>query len=218
MRRREFLGVLGGAAATWPHAARGQQAGTPVIGFLNAQSPEPFAPFVQAYLQGLNELGYTAGRNVAIEYRWAWGRPGQVRSMATELVERRVSVLVTTGGEEAAVAGKSATSSIPLVFLIGGDPVRVGLVPAYNRPGGNVTGATLLSATLDVKRLGLLREMLPKGARIALLVNPNLPSAEARKNDVLAAARDTGHEIVLITARDPGEIDSSFKKLASSAH
>jgi putative ABC transport system substrate-binding protein len=214
MRRREFITLLGGAAA-WPHAAHAQQSAMPLIGFLNTQAPESFAPFVEAYRKGLAELGYMDGRNVSIEYRWARGQNDRLGPMAVELVERRVSVLVTTGGEVAAVAGKKATSTIPHVFLMGGDPVRLGLVAAYNRPGGNATGAVLLTTTLDTKRLGLLRAMLPNGTRIALLVNPNFPDAESRKSRVLEAARSTGHEIIVLSARDSNEIDKAFKDLAA---
>ena len=212
MRRREFIAGLGGAAV-WPVVARAQQATMPVIGFLHTQSPEPFAPFVEAYRQGLGDLGYTDGRNVAIEYRWARGQNDRLIPLATELVERRVSVLVTTGGDTAALAGKQATSTIPQVFLMGSDPVRLGVVAAFNRPGGNVTGAILLSTTLDTKRLGLLRALLPNSSRIALLSNPDFPEAVFRKNGVLEAARTTGHEVVALTARDQGEIDKAFKEL-----
>jgi putative ABC transport system substrate-binding protein len=215
MRRREFIALMTAAAAPAACsalAAHAQQ--VPVIGFLNTQLPESFALYVEAYRQGLGELGYTEGRNVAIEYRWARGQNDRLAPMAAELVERRVSVLVTTGGDVAALAGKKATSTIPQVFLLGGDPVRLGVVPAFNRPGGNVTGATLLSTTLDTKRLGLLRALLPSGTRIALLINPNFPETESRKNAVLEAARSTGHEIVVFSARDADEIDKAFKDLA----
>ena len=212
MRRREFLGAIGGAA-TWPFAARAQQP-MPVVGFLNTQSPETFAPFVVAFREGLADLGYTENRNVAIEYRWARGQYDRLTPMASELVERRVAVLVTTGGEPAAHAAKAVNSTIPHVFLIGGDPVRQGLAAAYNRPGGNMTGANLLTTELEPKRLGLLRALLPNSTRIALLTNPTYPDAEVQKREVLAAARISGHEIVMMTARDGGEIDTVFASLA----
>jgi putative ABC transport system substrate-binding protein len=206
---------LGGAVASIAlglACAFGQQS-VPVVGFLNTQSPEAFASFVAAFRDGLADLGYVDGRNVAIEYRWARGQYDRLAPMAAELVERRVAVLVTTGGERAAFAGKAATSSIPQVFLIGGDPVRQGLVAAYNRPGGNVTGANLLTSQLEPKRLGLLRALLPNGTRIALLTNPTYPEVENQKRDVLAAARVSGHEIVTVSARDESEIDKVFADL-----
>lgn len=212
MRRREFLAGIAGATVL-PAVARGQQ--QPVIGFLNSQSPEGFAPYVEAYRQGLAEFGYTEGQNVAAEYRWARGRPELLQPMAADLIDRRISILVTTGGEAVAVAGKKATTTVPHVFLIGGDPVRLGLVDAYNRPGGNSTGVILLTTSLEPKRLGQLRILLPDSRKIALLMNPNFPAAEARKNDVISAARTTDHEIVALNARDPAEIDQAFKELGS---
>jgi putative ABC transport system substrate-binding protein len=213
MKRRELLGVLGGAAVMFPLTVLAHQSAMPVIGFLNTQSSESFAPFVEAYRRGLSDLGYTEGRNVAIEYRWAQGQNDRLITLATELVERRVSVLVTTGGDVAALAGKNATSTIPHVSLFGGDPVQLGMVTAYNRPGGNVTGTTVLTTTLDTKRLGLLRALLPNGIRIALLHNPNFPDSETRKSRVMEAARSTGHEILVLSARDANEIDKAFKDL-----
>jgi putative ABC transport system substrate-binding protein len=215
MRRRKFIALAVGSVAAagmaWPIVACGQP--SPVIGFLNTQSPEPFASFVEAYRQGLGELGYADGRNVTIEYRWARGDYSRLGAMATDLVERRVSVLVTTGGELAAFAGKAATSTIPQVFLIGGDPVRQGLVAAYNRPGGNITGANLLTSELGAKRLGLLRALLPGGTRIALLSNPEYPDGETLKREVLQAARASGHEVIIMSARNEREIDKAFADL-----
>ena len=213
MRRREFIKLLGGATAAWPFAVRAQQPTMPVIGFLNTQSPETFASFAAAFREGLTELGYVEGRTVAIEYRWARGQYDRLGPMATELVQRRVSVLVTTGGEPAAFAGKAATSTIPQIFLIGSDPVRQGLVLAYNRPGGNITGVNLLTSNLGPKRLGLLRALLPNGTRIALLSNPDYPDSGTLTRDVLEAARASGHEIVILSARNEREIDKAFAEL-----
>jgi putative tryptophan/tyrosine transport system substrate-binding protein len=212
MRRRDFITLVGGASA-WPLAARAQQA-VPVIGYLNSQSPETFMPFTASFRKGLGELGYTEGRDVAIEYRWARGQYEQLAPMANELVQRQVSVLVTTGGEPAALAAKAATSTIPHVFLIGNDPVRQGLVAAYNRPGGNSTGASLMTSAIESKRLGLLRALLPSGIRIALLSNPNYPDTEVRKRSLLEAALISGHEIFALSARDEREIGDAFKELA----
>jgi putative tryptophan/tyrosine transport system substrate-binding protein len=214
MRRREFITLLGGAAAAWPLAARAQQSAIPLIGYLNTQSPETFTPFTAAFQRGLGELGYTEGRSVAIEYRWARGRYEQLALMAAELVQRQVSVLVTTGGEPAAFAAKAATSNIPHVFLIGNDPVQQGLVTAFNRPGGNSTGASLMTSAIESKRLGLLRALLPSGVKVALLTNPNYPDSEVRKRSLVEAARVSGHEIFVLSARDESEIDHAFKELA----
>jgi putative tryptophan/tyrosine transport system substrate-binding protein len=184
----------------------------PVIGFLNTQSPESFMPFTAAFREGLEEHGYTEGRNVAIEYRWARGQYERLAAMANELVQRRVSVLVTTGGEPAAFAAKAATSTIPHVFLVGLDPVQKGLVAAFNRPGGNSTGASVLTPAIESKRLGLLRALLPNGNRVALLTNPNYPDTEVRKRGLLEAARISRHEIFMLSARDEREIDNAFNE------
>ena len=175
MRRREFITLLGGAAVVWPVGARAQQKGVPLIGFLNTQSAGSFSHLVAGFPQGLREAGFIEGQNIQIEYRWAEGRYERLPELANDLVHRGIAVLVTTGGEPAALAAKGTTQTIPIVFLIGGDPVRIGLVSGMNRPGGNVTGATLLSTEVEVKRLGLLKELLPKANLIAALINPDFP-------------------------------------------
>jgi putative ABC transport system substrate-binding protein len=185
----------------------------PVIGFLNTQSPETFAPFVTAFRQGLSETGYTEGQNVAIEFRWANGRYEQLAPLVAELVDRRVTVIAATGGEPAASAARAASATIPIVFLVAGDPVKLGLVASYNRPGGNATGAVVLTTSLDPKRLSLLGEMLPRSARVAFLVNPNFPDTETRERLVMEAARTVGHEIVVLSARNEKEIDKLFDDL-----
>src|ERR1700732_3787581 len=177
MRRREFLGVLGGATAAWPLAARAPQPAMPLIGYLSARSPDDTAHLVAAFRRGLGEHGFVEGQNVAIEYRWALGQYDRLAAMAAELAGRPGAVLVATGGEPAALAAKAATSSIPIVFATGSDPVQLGLAASYNRPGGNATGINFMTSTMEAKRLGLLHELLPNAVAVAVLLNPNFPLA-----------------------------------------
>jgi ABC-type uncharacterized transport system substrate-binding protein len=214
MRRRDFITLLGGAAATWPLAGRAQQQqALPVIGFLNSGSPNTFAHLANAFRQGLKEVGYTEGQNVTIEYRWAESRYDQLPALAADLVKRQVNVIAATGGEQSAVAAKAATTKIPIVFTAGGDPVRQGLVASLNHPGGNLTGMFFLTGAIESKRLGLLRELAPNAAIIGVLLNPNSPAVELQLRDIPDAARAIGQQIVILEANNERDIDAAFATL-----
>ena len=213
MKRRDFITLLGGAAAAWPLAVRAQQPAVPVVGYLNARSLDDSPHLVTAFRRGLAENGYVEGQNVTIEYRWALGQYDRLQMLAAELARRPVTVLAATGGEASALAAKAASSTIPIVFSIGGDPVRLGLVESYNRPGGNMTGINILTATLEAKRLGLLHEMVPRAAAIGVLLNPNNPPSEVQLKDVEAAGRAVGLQIHALWAGTDREIDAAFENI-----
>jgi putative tryptophan/tyrosine transport system substrate-binding protein len=212
MRRREFIAVLGGAAA-WPVVARGQQQPKPVIGFMSSISPEELAEPVAGFHKGLGEAGYVEGRNVAIEYRWARGNNDRLPEFAADLVRRRVDVIATPGSPPATLAAKTATTTIPIVFYVAVDPVAMGLVASLNRPGGNLTGVTTLGAQLGAKRLELLHELVPTAILIAVLVNPKGYNAEAFLRNVQAGAGTLGLKIGVVRASGDGDLDSVFATL-----
>ena len=211
IRRREFITLLGGAAA-WPVAARAQQAAMPVIGFLSGVSPGPFAQRLAAFRQGLSETGTIEGRNVAIEYRWAEGQYDRLPALATDLVGRRVVVIVAYT-DRAALAAKAATTTIPIVFLIGNDPIQLGLVASLARPGESITGVSWFGVDLEAKQLSLLHELVPNAAIIALLVDLNVPNVTSQVSQVQAAARALGPQLVVLNARTPSDIDMAFASL-----
>jgi putative ABC transport system substrate-binding protein len=211
--RRELLAALGGAAVAWPLAARAQQPGMPVIGYLSSRSPDETAHLVAAFRRGLSENGFVERQNLRIEYRWALGQYDQLPAMALELVRQRVNVIATTGGAPVALAAKAATMTIPIVFGISEDPVPYGLVASHNRPGGNATGVNLLVAELGSKQLGLLRELIPAAARVGLLVNPKFPATERAETDVTAAASAMGLQVDVVQASGNRAIESVFGTL-----
>ena len=214
MRRREFIALLGGAAAAWPLVAHAQQRAIPVIGFLNSASPGPMTPFVAAFLQSLSEAGYVEGRNVTIDYRWAEGHYDRLPELAADLVGRQVAVIVATGGGIATAAAKAATATIPIVFSSGTDPVQAGFVASLNRPGGNVTGVHLFISGLDPKKLELLRELVPQASSMGVLFNPQNPDIQTRLTGVQQAARAVGQQIHIMYASSEAELDTGFAALA----
>ena len=212
MRRREFITLLGAAAAAWPRAARAQQMTMPLIGFLNGASPGGYAPMVAAFRQGLKELGYIEGQNVAIEFRWAEGQYDRLPALATDLVRRQATVIAATS-TPAAQAAKAVTSSTPIVFTTGADPVELGLVASLNRPGGNVTGVSFLVNELTAKQLEVLHQTIPREALIGFLVNPAFANAASQMREAQNAAHALGHQLVVLTARTESEIDAAFASL-----
>jgi putative ABC transport system substrate-binding protein len=213
VRRREFITLLGGAAAAWPIAARAQQAAMPVVGFLRPGSPEANAHLVAAFRKGLGETGYVEGRNVVIEYRWTHNYDDRLPELAADLVRLRVAAIATPGSSAAAAAAKAATATIPIIFSAGGDPVQTGLVASLNRPGGNVTGVSSMSGELGAKRLGLLQELVPSAAQFAVLVNLNNPLTEAFVVDVRAAAAALRRQTEVLSASTSHDIDLAFAML-----
>ncbi len=215
MNRREFISLLGGAAAAWPLAARAQQTATPVIGFLSSGSPEPFAHLVAAFHRGLNEAGYVAGLNVVIEFRWADNQYDRLPALAADLVRRQVTVIVASGADPPVTAAKAATQTIPVVFTGADDPVKSGLVASLNRPGGNTTGMTLFGTELEAKRLEMLRRLAPGAAKIAVLLNPNNPNVQPRLEEVRRAQHTDDQELMILYAGTQADIDAAFATMVT---
>jgi putative tryptophan/tyrosine transport system substrate-binding protein len=208
MKRREFMTLLGGAAAAWPSASRAQQPTMPVVGFLRSATLADATHLVTAFRQGLKETGFVEGQNVAIEYRSADNRPDRLPALVAELIHRPVAVIV--GNVLSALAAKAATTTVPIVFTTGGDPVRDGLVASLNRPGGNVTGVNFFNDVLGPKRLELLRQLVPKATTIFMLVNPSSPNAEAERREVQAAAQASSQQLVVLEVSSDPEIEAAF--------
>ena len=214
MKRRDFIALLGGAAVTvWPVAARAQQGAMPVIGFLRNTSPDSSAPFLAALRRGLNEAGYVEHQNVAIQYRWAENHYDRLPALAADLVHHQVAVIIAAGNA-AALAAKAGTTTIPIVFATGDDPIRLGLVASLSRPAGNVTGVSFLGGTLVAKRLELLRELVPNVATVAHLMNPTGPTAAPEVEEARIAARSLGQQIKVLQARNESEMDAAFTTMA----
>ena len=214
MIRREFITLLSGAAAAWPLAARAQQPAVPVIGFLNPASPDGFADRLRGFRQGLKDTGYVEGENETIEYRWAENHIERLPSLAADLVRRQVNLIAAFAGDIPALAAKAATTTIPIVFLNGADPVKSGLVASLNRPGGNVTGISLLAGTVNTKRLELIHELVPRVALVAVLNNPIVTEAETRLRDLQEAARTLGLRLLFQTVGSERELDAAFATIA----
>jgi putative tryptophan/tyrosine transport system substrate-binding protein len=210
--RRDFIFALAGTTVAWPRAAHAQQPAMPVVGLLINASPEPYAPMMAAFRQGLGESGYVDGKNVAIEYRWAENQIDRLPALTTDLVGKPVAVIAAAGAA-AAHAAKAATTAIPIVFLVGSDPVKSGLVASLNRPVGNLTGVGLLINTLAPKQLEVLHELAPKAMAVGMLVNPGSPNAEADTGEVQAAARSLGLQLLVLNARTATDIDAAFATL-----
>jgi putative ABC transport system substrate-binding protein len=210
MRRREFIRLFSSSVVAWPLAARAQQ---PVIGFLHSTSAGPNARTVAAFREGLKRAGYVEGQNVAIEFRWAEGRYDKLPALANDLARRHVAVIAALGGQASALAAKSATSTVPVIFDTGEDPVKLGLVASFNKPGGNATGVSMLANEIEAKRLGLLHELIPMALTIAVLVNPDTQASDVAMNDVQRAAPALGLKLHVLKARSELEIETAFATL-----
>jgi len=213
MRRREFIRLLGGAAITWPVKAHAQQSAVPVIGYLSGRSPEDTVREHEAFHKGLGEGGFVSGTNVNVEYRWALGDYGRLPALAGELVKRQVTVMAATGGDASALAAKEATATVPVVFNMGADPVKMGLVQSFNRPGGNVTGSTILSQDMEQKRFSILRTTAPDVFRFGAIVNPRYPDSPRQVRDLEKAAADLGRQLFLARASNDSELNAAFAAL-----
>jgi putative tryptophan/tyrosine transport system substrate-binding protein len=214
MRRREFIGLVGGTAVSWPVVSGAQQAATPTVGFLSSRSPKESEVHTAAFRRGLSELGFAEGQNLAVSYRWAEGRYDRLRALASELLDLNVSVILAAGGGPSALAAKAATSAIPIVFVIGDDPIKMGLVASFNRPTSNLTGVAFLTGELGAKRLGLICELTPNASTVALLLNPNNPGTEAHRQDVEGAAKALGRRVLVLHASSEADFEQNFAMMA----
>ena len=212
--RRQFISAFGGGAVAWPLATRAQQPALPVIGWLSGISSQAQRPSLAAFLKALGDAGYVEDRNVQIEYRWADGKYDQLPAMAADLVARRVTLIASVGGEPAVFAAKATTTTIPIVMVVGGDPVKEGFVASLSRPGGNITGATVFAYEMESKRLGLLHEAVPAAKTIAVLFNPANPTVASQVHDVQEAAPSLGVELVILNASDESEFERVFATMA----
>jgi putative tryptophan/tyrosine transport system substrate-binding protein len=217
MERREFITLLGGAAATWPFTVHAQQRALPMIGFLSSAAPGPFKQFVEAFQRGLNEKGFIEGQNATIEYRWAEGRFDRLPALAADLVQHNVAVIAATGGPPSALAAKAATSTIPIVFIVASDPIKLGLVASLNRPGGNATGVNLFSVAVEPKKLELLHELVPKAQIIGVFVNPHNANAETIISEVERAARALQLQINVVKVSAADEFGAAFASVRQAA-
>jgi len=214
MERREFITLFGGAAVAWPFVARAQQPAMPTVGFLHSASLTEYAHLLAAFREGLEREGYVEGRNVNIEYRWAEGRYDRLPGLAAELVSLKVAVIAAAGGEPSPLAAKAATSTIPIVFTAGGDPVGAGLVASLNRPGGNLTGTTIMGLQMGSKRLDIVRQLVPAASNVMVLVNPKFPTVPGEVRDMQDASRSLGVHLDVLNASTEAEIDTAFQTMA----
>ena len=214
MRRREFIALLGGAATAWPVTGHAQRPVVPVIGFLNPVSPNGFEDRLRGFRQGLKETGYIEGENVVIDYRWAEGQLERLPELAADLVRRHVNVIAAFGGDTPALAAKTATATIPIVFLNGSDPIKAGLVTSLNRPGGNVSGISLLAGAVNAKRLELIHELVPQVALIAVITNPLVSEVETRSSDLQEAARTLGLQLLIQSVRSQRDLEMAFSTIS----
>lgn len=214
MRRREFIALLGGAATAWPVTGHAQRPVVPVIGFLNPVSPNGFEDRLRGFRQGLKETGYIEGENVVIDYRWAEGQLERLPELAADLVRRHVNVIAAFGGDTPALAAKTATATIPIVFLNGSDPIKAGLVTSLNRPGGNVSGISLLAGAVNAKRLELIHELVPQVALMAVITNPLVSEVETRSSDLQEAARTLGLQLLIQSVRSQRDLEMAFSTIS----
>jgi putative ABC transport system substrate-binding protein len=214
MRRRAFITLIGAGAAAWPLVARAQQSALPVIGFLHSAGGSYFAPYVAAFAEGLKENGYSEGQNLIIEYRWAEGHYERLPALVADLISRHPAAIVAAGGTDPAKAAEAATISIPIVFVTAADPIQLGLVASLNRPGGNVTGVSMLATALSGKKFEILRQLVPQASVFAALINPTYPGAKSQSDEFQAAARQLGVRLVMFSAGTASEIDTAFATLS----